>query len=398
MSGTQHPLPSSSSRTSSPARAIAGILLAGLAVALAACDSTTPTAPTQATQADVATLRVPVATVVPYATGLDNPRGLEFGPDGNLYVAEGGTGGTMTTEGQCDQVIAPVGPYTGDYTARISMIDADGNRTTVADNLPSSQTSPALGSLVSGVGDVAFVGNTLYAVLAGAGCSHGFADVPNGIIRVNGDGTWDVVADLSAFQAANPVQHPEEDDYEPDGTWYSLIAVRGDLYAVEPNHGEVDKITLHGNTAQVSRVVDVSATQGHIVPTAIAYHGNFYFGNLTTFPLEPGAASIYQLTPAGVLPRHFGQLTGVLGIAFDHQGRLFALENTVCPTDEPCQPTPETGAVVMVRPDGTTATIASGLMFPTGMTMGPDGALYVSVNGFGFPAGGGEVVKIELSD
>src|SRR5919202_1290292 len=58
-------------------------------------------------------------TVV-FATGLDNPRGLTFGPGGQLYVAEGGKGGTNSTVGVCDQVPAPVGPYTGGFTARIS--------------------------------------------------------------------------------------------------------------------------------------------------------------------------------------------------------------------------------------------------------------------------------------
>jgi len=76
-----------------------------------------------------------VAVVV---SGLEAPRGLKFGPDGDLYVAEAGTGGTNSTAGQCAQVIPPVGPYTGGSTSRISRIDRSGNRATVVSGLPSS--------------------------------------------------------------------------------------------------------------------------------------------------------------------------------------------------------------------------------------------------------------------
>lgn len=109
------------------------------------------------------------------------------------------------------------------------------------------------------------MGDSLYALIAGAGCSHGHADTDNEILRVNRRrGTTTKVADLSAFIKANPVAQPDPADFEPDGTWYSMVAVRHDLYAVEPNHGEVDRVDPA--TGAISRVVDVSASQGHIVP------------------------------------------------------------------------------------------------------------------------------------
>src|SRR5258708_14337119 len=123
--------------------------------------------------------------VTVFATGLNNPRGLTFGPDGNLYVSEAGLGGTNSTVGQCTQVVPPVGPYTAGMTARISKISPAGVRTTVIDNLPSAQTSPALGSDKEGVAAVAFIDNTLYALLVGGGCSHGNSTVkvPTAIYR-----------------------------------------------------------------------------------------------------------------------------------------------------------------------------------------------------------------------
>jgi streptogramin lyase len=332
--------------------------------------------------------------VVVFATGLNNPRGLKFGPDGNLYVAEGGIGGTNSTEGCCEQVIPPVGPYTGSATgSRISKIDANGNRTTAVDNLPSSQTSAATGNLTSGAADVAFIGNTLYILLGGAGCSHGVPQVPempNGVLRVNADGSTELIANLSAFVMAFPVAHPNPDDFEPDGTWYSMIAVGGNLYAVEPNHGELDRITPDG---QISRVTDISASQGHIVPTAIAHRGNFYVGNLNTFPVVPGSSKIYKITPSGNVSVFAEGLTTILGLVFDRRDRMYVLETSTVAGD----PTPFTGKVIRVDPSRRQTEIASGLFFPTGMTLGPDGALYVSNVGFGPPpAGLGEILRITV--
>lgn len=325
------------------------------------------------------------------ATGFNNPRGLKFGPDGFLYVAEGGAGGSLSTVGVCEQAKG-AGPYTGDFTARISKVNPkNGAVSTVVDGLPSSQTNPGLGSLVSGVADVAFIDGRLYALLSGAGCSHGLRETNNAILRVNSDGSWSQVANLSNFQKTHPVANPEPDDFEPDGTWYGMVAAGGVLYAVEPNHGELDAITTDG---QIRRVADISRSQGHIVPTAIVSGGeNFFVGNLERFPIQGETSKVLKITRQGEVTTVAIDFSTILGLAIDSKHRLYVLENT---TGNPF-PTPGTGKVIRIDGKHKYTEIATGLNLPTAMTFGPDGNLYVSNWGFGPPpVGMGEVVKITL--
>jgi sugar lactone lactonase YvrE len=203
-----------------------------------------------------------------------------------------------------------------------------------------------------------------------------------------------MIANLSAWQQSHPVENPEEEDFEPDGTWYSMINVRGNLYAVEPNHGEMVRVTPSGH---ISRVIDVSASQGHIVPTVVAYHGNFFIGNLNTFPIVEGSSSIFKVTPSGRIKVWATGFTTILGILVDQRRRIYVLENTA---ESSPGPAANAGKIIRLDNSGRREVIASGLNLPTGMTFGPDGNIYVSTVGFGPPAnaGSGEILKITLPD
>jgi hypothetical protein len=195
---------------------------------------------------------------------------------------------------------------------------------------------------------------------------------------------------------ANPTD-PITGDFEPDGTWYSMIALRGDLYAIEPNHGELDKITMDG---KITRVIDISASQGHVVPTVVADHGVFYVSNLGQFdPDQLNTQDVFEFTPSGQLKVVATGLSKVLGLSFDGRARLYVLETSHSAISP--GPVPATGRLIRILPNGQQQILIDStpddpLVFPTGLTFGPDGSLYISNHGFGPP--GGEILKVEVKD
>jgi hypothetical protein len=326
-----------------------------------------------------------------FATGFNGPRGVKFGPDGYLYVAEAGLGGATSTIGQCPQVPTPPGPYFGGRTARVLKVGPNGHPTTVVDHLPSAGTGSGGNNNAEGAADIAFIGDDLYVLIAGGGCSHGNPDFPASVIHVNRhNGRWKLVADLSAFFAAHPVAHPNPGDFEPDGTLFSMVAVHLKLYAIEPNQGRL--LEINPENGEVRQLVDFSASQGHIVPTAMVFDGVFRVGNLNTFPVVPGSAKILDVTKRGRIIEEMTGFTAITGLALDRDDHLYALELSTLPG----RPTPGTGKLVVLKDDQIDE-ILTGLTLPAGnMAFGRDGGLYLSNFSAVATPGAGQIVRVQV--
>jgi hypothetical protein len=315
----------------------------------------------------------PGGTVV--ASGLEGPRGMTFGPDGLLYFAEAGLGGTQPVPQGCEQVPAPVGPYHGGLTARISRIESNGERTTVVDGLPSGATSLPTGD-TAGAADIAFIDGQLYALTAGGGCSHGNPNFPNAVLRINVKRhSFELVANLSRFFRQHPVAHSNVADFEPDGVPYSLRAFHGDLIVIEPNHGRLLRINLtEAQKPRIEQLSDLSAPLGHIVPTSVtALDDRFFVGNLGLFPVEVGSSKLYQVTHQGFVIDYWGGFTTIIDVHKDSQGRLYVMEFSSAAGF----PNIGQGRIIRIA-NGVAEEIVSGLNVPTGMALDSHDDIYVS--------------------
>lgn len=378
-----------------------GALLASGALvshSLSAQESTPEAVAQGAAEASPVSIASPIASspgITLYAGGLQNPRGMAWDRDGTLYVALAGTGGSVQFSSPTSNEGTPVPDFARHTASVVRIAKRDdvidlGCPVVVASGLPSTR---GMSGADQGPSDVAFLGDTLYVLQDGGDSAMLFPEYPNGVYSVNPDGTLNLVADIRDWIQKNPVEHLAYDQ-GPEGETFAMVAGDSFLWVIESNSGQLLKVTPDGT---ITRVADLS--EGHPVPTGLtaAPQGGVFVGFLTPTPYTDGSSKVVHISPEGEITTVWTGLTMVTALAVSPAGDLYALEMATGNSTTAPFVHANTGRIVKQTGPDSLAEVVTGLDLPIAMSVGPDGALYVSTPAFGAKDKLGGIIRVDLS-
>jgi hypothetical protein len=335
------------------------------------------------------------------ATGLDNPRHLQFGADGTLYVAEAGRGGDLA---------CAAGPEGGTVcsglSGAITAITGDGQGRVVT-GLPSS-AAPETGGEAIGPSDVAETDAGLLVTVGlgadpatRAGLPVELQDVGWLLLADPDAGTVERLADIAGFEGeVNP------DGGLPDSNPNAVLAGDGVAVVVDAGGNSLLAVTDEGIDVLATfparpQTVTVQIPDGpplgsqiptDSVPTSVAAaHDALVVGELTGFPFAPGGAQVYRV--ADEVSVQATGFTNIVDVEVDDNGTVYVVELaqdgllSVPPGAAPV------GRLVRVGNDGGPAETVAELPAPGGVAIS-DGIAYVTTNSTS--AGAGQVVAVPL--
>lgn len=336
----------------------------------------------------------PKVTETVVASGLDNPRHLTFGPDDALYVTEAGRGGNGVS------VPAPEIGVTFKFgsTGAVTRVQGDKQERIITE-LPSLALED--GSQAYGPHDVGFNQNGDLYVITGFTTN---PDVRDGIgipgldlgrlfkFNQNSNSSGERLADFVRYEGSNNSDGGDDIVSNP----YDLLVQEDNVLVVDAGANVLLRVDNGDISVEaVFNPRDVGGTLMQSVPSAVKIgpDGAYYVSEFTGAPYPEDGARIYRVLPGKEPEVYADGFTNIADFTFGCDGSLYVLEFAANSLSSDSQ----AGALIKVSPDGVRTTLDSdGLVFPTGVEVGPDGAIYVS--NYGASAGEGQIVRYTVNE
>ena len=338
---------------------------------------------------------IPIIEVI--ASGLDNPRGLAIGPDGAVYVAQAGRGGSGPCITNSNNRHVCYGA-----TSAITRITPFGTWDVVR-HLPSLAPPPddaAAGTEAIGPSIWCSTANSAAWRWSASVRTRRFAHrsaLPGRDSAVSSDST------SSARLRSTRTFPPTRRRTIPTAVWStrtrtaSPCSLRGLRWQMRGPTMFCSSVRAASVPAAVfPNVLVPFGPPGNMVPmqavpTSVTRGRDeaLYVGQLTGFPFPPGGASVFKVFPGGVPTVFADGFTNIIDVKFGRDGSLYVLQISAngLLSGNPL------GKLVRVATDGSRTEIAAGaLIAPGGLALGADGSIYVSR--FATLPGAGDVVRI----